>query len=81
MVERILSTETITENDKAQRNDALGGDIMPKYDERDIVEAIRALRDMMYELIDFLGEDVKEGKKVKLKKLGVKIKKIELTRR
>ena len=54
---------------------------MPQYDDRDIVEAIRALRDMLYELIDFLDEDVREHKKAKLKKLGLDIKKIRLARR
>ena len=50
-----------------------------KYDDRDIVGAIRTLRDMICELTDLV--EVKKEKKDKLDKLRMDIKKIELTRR
>ena len=54
---------------------------MPQYDDRDIVGAIRVLRDLMCETNELLIDEAKKEKKEKLEKLGKNIKKIELTRR
>lgn len=54
---------------------------MPQYDDRDIVEAIRNLRDTLAEINDYLFGEAKEDKKEKLKKLGNHIKHIRLARR
>ncbi len=54
---------------------------MPKYNDKDIVDAIKSLRDILYELVDPVHDEAKEDKGDKLKKLSVDIKKIELVRK